>query len=1101
MEKFKAAMVLGAVGDALGYRKGRWESCHSGKQIQEELASLGGLGAQKLDTENWPLSDATLMHITTAEALITDYWCLEDLYRELVRLYVEAMVSLQGRAPDPGTVEGCVHLKPHNFLLAWHTPFNEKGSGFGAAAKAMCVGMRYWQPERIDSLVEVSIEIGRMTHNHPTGFLGSLTTALFASYAIQGKPLVTWGRELMKVIPQAEDYCRKTIRHMAEYQENWFYFEAKWQFYLEERAIENEEQNKPAFPDRYDAEETDKIYKRWSSEGRAGRRGHDAPMIAYDALLAAGSDWAELCKRAMFHGGESEATGLIAGCLYGLMHGLSQVPRSLYQDLEKRERLEELGEKLYKAASAEKCIDKPDSGKSSISPDATKLRKLIRDPNCRRVLRGILESLLHYLTKDLPMRTTRNKYGEKPGFDVVVESYTGVPDQEVGASKKQSELQISCIVFQPSEEHTMAQRMSAGTSFKIPDKCCTERQKDRLPSKYGGDKKTGGLIQRHLTTFQLLQSKFIRSTPKPPITHQKEVGTLFPGRAMTADVNHCRDSEYDIHKRNRTRRGQGMKTCGGSVRDIVAKFAAAEQKEKGENMRKQPIKPSLIGKGILLSSLMERFENIATVCRGSEKLRGSHEKSSAGVKVTSNIKLRVSSHETQHRKAPDLPVHKHYQHKQKKSKSVGHQLKGNKSSNGQNNKQQRPDQAIDLLTKVDSNMEEKDNLKTEQMRQTVGHQSGQNSEGHCSLNLIEQTNNSKGWRRADDEIQTTAEETSITIKLKYGHPELLCSTSVTETMLTEPCRLLQQVEDEVMLHVATIVTCCPVWSTCVDSSPKLYSLEQSESPILEKIPNRKIEVCHRALQNVSPSDTATPSGKCQIKSKIEERSSYRSLNPMEEGAEKDPSDTAVPAGKCQIKPKIEELESLKPMEECAVEDPTIAMNIQRKTPKYVIPCVRRFEIDAADETQSALHPETITPLDGTGTPKSDSSITAFDPGSVPIRTYLFPPSKIEGQSLITENRLTDSKAHEKDKEAGKGREDVTTKDIKNCVPQSLRLSVDSAKDAFEESETFAVKLPEIQPERHSPKQRPKYKTISYGDPSVKQTYIPKTIRFTDTFNF
>lgn len=56
-----------------------------------------------------------------------DYWCLEDLYRELVRLYVEAMVSLQGRVPDPATVENCAHLKPYNFLLAWHTPFNEKG--------------------------------------------------------------------------------------------------------------------------------------------------------------------------------------------------------------------------------------------------------------------------------------------------------------------------------------------------------------------------------------------------------------------------------------------------------------------------------------------------------------------------------------------------------------------------------------------------------------------------------------------------------------------------------------------------------------------------------------------------------------------------------------------------------------------------------------------------------------------------------------------------------------------------------------------------------------------------------------------------------------
>lgn len=56
--------------------------------------------------------------------------------------------------------------------------------------------------------------------------------------------------------------------------------------------------------------------------------------------------------------GEGEATGLIAGCLYGLMHGLGQVPAGLYQDLDKRERLEELGEALYKAASSEKSIEK-----------------------------------------------------------------------------------------------------------------------------------------------------------------------------------------------------------------------------------------------------------------------------------------------------------------------------------------------------------------------------------------------------------------------------------------------------------------------------------------------------------------------------------------------------------------------------------------------------------------------------------------------------------------------------------------------------------------------------------------------------------------------
>lgn len=49
------------------------------------------------------------------------------------------------------------------------------------------------------------------------------------------------------------------VHSYAEYQENWFYFEAKWQFYLEERGIETEGQSKPLFSDRYDPEEMDKV--------------------------------------------------------------------------------------------------------------------------------------------------------------------------------------------------------------------------------------------------------------------------------------------------------------------------------------------------------------------------------------------------------------------------------------------------------------------------------------------------------------------------------------------------------------------------------------------------------------------------------------------------------------------------------------------------------------------------------------------------------------------------------------------------------------------------------------------------------------------------
>lgn len=58
------------------------------------------------------------------------------------------------------------------------------------------------------------------------------------------------------------------------------------------------------WPANYGPAERDEVYTTFSLSGWPGRSGHDAPMIALDALLGSGSDWEELMSRAAFHGGE-----------------------------------------------------------------------------------------------------------------------------------------------------------------------------------------------------------------------------------------------------------------------------------------------------------------------------------------------------------------------------------------------------------------------------------------------------------------------------------------------------------------------------------------------------------------------------------------------------------------------------------------------------------------------------------------------------------------------------------------------------------------------------------------------------------------------------
>ena len=182
-----------------------------------------------------------------------------------------------------------------------------------------------------------------------SGYLGSLASSLLTSLAVQGKPVREWGAVLLSTLPKAMKYIEEVGRDVEENKKHWSYFTDAWTKYLSLRGI-LQGNSDPVFPEAFHIKERDAFYESVSFSGWGGSSGHDAPMIAYDALLGAGASWKELCSRAMFHSGDSDSTGVIAAAWWGALYGMDSVPKGNYMNLEYRERIENVAAKLFAKA-------------------------------------------------------------------------------------------------------------------------------------------------------------------------------------------------------------------------------------------------------------------------------------------------------------------------------------------------------------------------------------------------------------------------------------------------------------------------------------------------------------------------------------------------------------------------------------------------------------------------------------------------------------------------------------------------------------------------------------------------------------------------------
>lgn len=359
-DKYRAAFLLHALGDTIGYKNGEWEfnknyqgnfSFTVTRELLYEFIELGGIN--DIDLNGWNISDDTILHLVMGEVLSnTKGKPLENIIKELIKELTDkdTIESLKGRDPGEATMMAIKRLKDGEDYTKHKYDFNEGGSG--AAMRNIVIGMAFYGKENRQKLIEVALETSRVTHNSSTGYLGGLTSALFGAYAVEGVPLHKWPFKLIKLLESdvTDNYFKKT-RGLAEHQRDKEIFIEKWKKYTEDRFDENKKfvYNKSfrnvVFRTKY-------YYDNFAYDEKIvhpGAGGDDSVIIAYDALLDAGKSWEKLVIYSMIHMGDSDTTGSIAGGLYGLMYGLENVPKNNLKYLEEKDMILNIANKIIKA--------------------------------------------------------------------------------------------------------------------------------------------------------------------------------------------------------------------------------------------------------------------------------------------------------------------------------------------------------------------------------------------------------------------------------------------------------------------------------------------------------------------------------------------------------------------------------------------------------------------------------------------------------------------------------------------------------------------------------------------------------------------------------
>lgn len=353
LSKSKGIIYGCALGDALGYNNGNFEFNNDTLKMHQLIISSHPnqkRSFEHIDLKKWRVSDDTVMHAATIDALITQESNLdiEEMADQLAKEYIKCWKLMPGRGPGMTCGSGIHFLETFGIDNRKKYKYESFMGGCGGSMRAMAIGLRYFSPQHRDQLVAVAIESARLTHNQATGILGAVCSAAFTAFALEEIPLNEWPYELLEdIIPRALNYFKKDGRDALVFEKDYINFVDSWKAYLNDRKLTSRT-SIPIYPNEFqDPLYRDDFYKKYSYNGWFGASGDDSVIVAFDALLANKENLDELIFWACLNSGDCDSIGAIALAWYGGIYGFSNFHSKNLENLEMKDRYEQQVQQLY----------------------------------------------------------------------------------------------------------------------------------------------------------------------------------------------------------------------------------------------------------------------------------------------------------------------------------------------------------------------------------------------------------------------------------------------------------------------------------------------------------------------------------------------------------------------------------------------------------------------------------------------------------------------------------------------------------------------------------------------------------------------------------